>query len=443
MRDRFVAVAQGLVLSFVCAFGLQAAETPIVISVNTDHPDSIYSAGQQVRFTVTARRGDQPLRNAEVTIMIAPALPSGKKMPKNLDQNGSATVDGGTLDSPGVLSCIVHLHGKETNGNDKVIAAGQIGAGFDLEKTTPSMPPPDDFDAFWTQQKARLAAVPMNPVLTPVESRERKIEAYDVKLDCVPPRPATAYFARPRGATPKSLPIILLVHAAGVEASSLAAATGAASKYNALAMDINAHGIPNGKTGSFYSDLAKGELDHYQHLGREDRETCYFLGMLLRDLRGLDFLTSQPEWNGRTLIVRGGSQGGGQAIALAGLDPRVTLISACIPALCDHTGCVIGRKCGWPGLVPCVNGKPDPKILQVARYFDCVNFAPKVKAEALFCVGFCDGTCPPTSVYAAYNNIRGKKKIYNEPTKLHQVMPGFVAITDDAVAAHIAAMKGQ
>ncbi|NMA46826.1 MAG: hypothetical protein GX945_09725, partial [Lentisphaerae bacterium] len=58
----------------------------------------------------------------------------------------------------------------------------------------------------------------------------------------------------------------------------------------------------------------------------------------LRVMRSLDFVKTLPEWNGRDLIVVGSSQGGGQAIAAAGLDPQVTLCVAAVPALSDHAG---------------------------------------------------------------------------------------------------------
>src|SRR5690606_31768012 len=111
------------------------------------------------------------------------------------------------------------------------------------------------------------------------------------------------------GAAPKSLPAILTVHGAGVRSSSLGGPAGLAKTYQAIAMDINAHGIPNGQTKEFYDALSAGELKGYPHFGREDRETSYFLGMFLRVQRALDFLTSQPEWDGQVLVVQGSSQG--------------------------------------------------------------------------------------------------------------------------------------
>jgi cephalosporin-C deacetylase-like acetyl esterase len=185
-------------------------------------------------------------------------------------------------------------------------------------------------------------------------------------------------------------------------------------------MDVNAHGIPNGKPAQYYEESSRTELKDYRFRGRESRDTCYFLGMFLRLVRAIDFLTSQPEWDGRIVAVCGASQGGGQSIAAAGLDPRVTFIATGVPAICDHTGSAIGRINGWPKLVPNgPDGKPDPKVLEAARYFDGMNFATRAKAEAIFSVGFIDVVCPPTSVYAAYNNYAGKKQILNKPLMGH------------------------
>ena len=99
-----------------------------------------------------------------------------------------------------------------------------------------------------------------------------------------------------------------------------------------LALDINAHGLPNGRPDAFYTGMANGELKEYRVRGRESRETIYFLGMFLRLVRAIDFLTAQPEWDGRTVIVHGSSKGGAQSLVAAGLDSRVTFFAAGVPA---------------------------------------------------------------------------------------------------------------
>jgi cephalosporin-C deacetylase-like acetyl esterase len=196
---------------------------------------------------------------------------------------------------------------------------------------------------------------------------------------------------------------------------SLGGASGWAAK-GFIAMDMNAHGLPNGKPIEYYKNLYATTMKDYRFEGRDSREKCYFTGMFLRLVRGLDVLTSQPEWDGKTVIVYGSSQGGYQAIVAAGLDPRVTFFGAGVPAGCDHTGMLANRIAGWPKLVPNgPDGKPDAKVVEASRYVDAMNFATRTKAKGcFFTVGFIDGTCPPTSVYAAYNAVTIPKQIYND-----------------------------
>ena len=60
---------------------------------------------------------------------------------------------------------------------------------------------------------------------------------------------------------------------------------------------------------------------NYQAVGNTDRETSYFLNMYLRDSRALDYLLTRPDWDGKTIVLTGGSMGGQQSLALAGLRP--------------------------------------------------------------------------------------------------------------------------
>src|SRR5947207_11746286 len=138
--------------------------------------------------------------------------------------------------------------------------------------------------------------------------------------------------------------------------------------------------------------------------------------MFRRMMAAMRLLTTQPEWDGKTLIVYGRSQGGGLAPAAAALEPRVTFCAASVPGICDHTGLAFGRIAGWPKLVPRdADGTPNAKALELSRYYDGVNFAARVKAQVLMSAGFIDRTCPPTSVYAAYNVIPGKKRMIAQP----------------------------
>jgi cephalosporin-C deacetylase-like acetyl esterase len=162
----------------------------------------------------------------------------------------------------------------------------------------------------------------------------------------------------------------------------------------------------------------------------------YFLGMFLRLVRAIDFLTAQPEWDGRVVIVHGSSQGGAQSLVAAGLDPRVTFFAAGVPAGCDHTGFKAGRINGWPKFI--ATGETPPlNVVEAVRYYDAVNFITRSKAAGIVTVGFIDTTCPPSSVYAAYNAIPGRKQIHMDVAAGHTSTPRAVEAMRNAIVAHV------
>jgi cephalosporin-C deacetylase-like acetyl esterase len=388
----------------------QAADKQLFeLRIVTDRSDALYSVNDPVKFIITLSENGSPLPNGEIDYILSN---DGQELSRGKATviEGQALVTG-TLPAPGFLRC--QLSFKLAEGGEPITA--RAAAGIDPLQIKPSMPAPDDFDEFWAEQKRKLAAVPMNPVLTEIESNNPGIAAYDLKIDCLEAMaPVSAYFARPEDAKPKSHPAMLRVHGAGIYPSSKWEAVEGA-KMGMLTVDLNAHGVANEKPREYYAELGQTLLKGYSHRGREDRESCYFLAMYLRMVRAMDFLTAQPEWDGKVLIVKGVSQGGAQAIAAAGLDSRVSIFGAGVPALCNQPGPISG----WPWLVARPNGMPDRDMLHASRYFDPVNFAARTHAAAVLSVGFIDRVCPPSTVYMAYNNLRGKKLMVNRPLMNH------------------------
>jgi cephalosporin-C deacetylase-like acetyl esterase len=414
-----------------------AAETKMesgpALRAAADRGDAIYRRGEIVTFRVALTDAGKPLDGDIEWTLTKDGVPPTKTGRATL-KNGEATVTG-SLEEPGFLQ----LRATVQQGEKKLTALA--GAAIDPLAIAPSAPAPADFDTFWAEQKRKLAAVPMNVRLTVVKAPKDGVETFDLQADAIG-APVSGYFARPSGAKPKSLPAILTVHGAGVRSSDLNNPTNWA-KEGVLALDINAHGLPNGKDKAFYDALAAGELKAYRTAGRESRETIYFLGMITRLVRAIDVLAAQPEWDGKTLVVYGSSQGGLQAIAAAGLDSRVTFFVAGVPAGCDHTGALAGRIAGWPKFIPTSEKQPPTGVIEAVKYFDCVNFAARTKVPGFFTVGFIDVTCPPTSVYAAYNALPGKKEIFNDVTAGHTNTPAASRAMRSAAQAHFAAMRAK
>jgi cephalosporin-C deacetylase len=409
--SRLLPLVVALLLQPLFAQNAKKAEpdSPIRISARAERKDALYHKGEKVTFDLAVTDAGKPAAGLVEWTIVKDGLPTGQKGVAEL-KDGKAVATG-SLDEPGFLQVRVAYRADAKAKAAPVLGLG--GAAVDPTEIKRSLPVPDDFDAFWDGMKKKLAAVPVAPKLVSVKSPAKDVESFDVTAPALGLQ-ISGYMSKPVGAKPKSLPIILTVHGAGVSDSSLGGSAGWASR-GFVAMDMNAHGLPNGKPKEFYADLYAGPMKDYRYENRNDREKAYFTGMMLRLVRALDVLTAQPEWDGKHVVVSGTSQGGYQALVAGGLDPRVTFIAAGVPAGCDHSGMLANRIAGWPKIVPVVDGKPDPVVLEAFRYLDCMNFAARTKAAgAYLTVGFIDTTCPPTSVYAAYNQLNIPKEIYND-----------------------------
>lgn len=410
------------------------------LKASVERAEAVYRRGETAVFLLEASQYGKPAEDVTVSCVLSKDGVDARPPVQVRLSGGKGRLEG-KLDEPGFLLL------RATAGKASALAS----AGFDPQDIRPSLPVPDDFDAFWSAQKAALAAVEPMAELVPVPAPAAaagapaavKLECFDVKVACLG-APVSGYLSRPVGARPGSLPAVLTVHGAGVRGSSLASSTAWAAKEGGLlALDINAHGLPNGRPEAFYTAQAAGALKDYRYAGRMERQQNYFTGMFLRVIRAIDFLTAQPEWDGRTLIVYGSSQGGYQALAAAGLDARVSFICAGVPAGCDHSGAAVGRVNGWPKLVPTgADGRPDPAVQQTARYVDAVNFAARARCQgAAVTVGYIDVTCPPTSVLAAYNALPVAKRLHADVLAGHTNTPAATRFMLEAALEHIRGLR--
>ncbi len=316
---------------------------------------------------------------------------------------------------------------KPTSVIIKVIAGdetGKTGLVVDKDNFKPKTRYPHDFKRYWKREIKDLRAIPMEIKSVPVNNFESGYLCSDIEINCLGGKPARGYYVKPTDAKERSLPIVLVVHAAGVKGSWCLSKPQNAMRYakmggGAICFDLNAHGMLNGQPQKYYDDLEAGELKEYIYLGIENRDSIYFRGMYLRLIRTLDFLTKQPEWDGKRILVIGESQGGGQALAAAGFDKRVTAVVATVPAMCDWGRALIGEKGGWPN--PFATKYYKRRLLNTVPYYDVAHLIKGSKATLVVEIGFIDQTCPSSSVYAAINQAKGEKIVFGVPYREHNL----------------------
>lgn len=410
--------------------GLVEAEAKL--TVRADRKSALYQANEPIKFKLKLAEDGKALANAKLNFDLSGDVAVNKKGELVTDGNGEAEL-ATSLARPGFLKCTAKLA-----SNPKIEGSG--GAGIDPSKIAPSRPKPADFDTVWDNRKKVIDKFAGEVKLTAVDSNNPKVKLYDLEVAMPEGPPMRGYFAIPADAAAKSLPAYVSYHGAGVRSSSRPVGMAA---QGVIALDINAHGILNGQSEAFYNDLNTGALKTYRYDGCEDRDKSYFRGMFERVYQSLRYVKSRPEWDGKNLIVSGGSQGGGQALVAAGLDPAVTCCVALVPALCDHGGIANGRESGWPRFQWSPGGVT-PAKLAAADYIDAVNFVTRVNPHAEFYLstGFIDLSCNPASVYAAYNTIPAKNKfIQNDVESAHPILRSTSDAGNAVVRKHIEKAK--
>jgi cephalosporin-C deacetylase-like acetyl esterase len=397
-----------LALALLCAPLSGLAQRPVIsqqLAFTPYHPNGIYEVGETVGWTVSpgpttptyAYKWTIRRNNAVVLKEGKLDLTSGKdKIEIEADQpemiyvavEAYANLDAPKSDTAGPSNFV----GGNTGRNNGLYA---VGAAVSPSKIGLSTPRPDDFDAFWESKLAAQAKIPINPVLTPVDTDVPGVEMNMFVLDALGSK-THGYIAKP--AREGKFPALIQLQYAGVYAlNAHADAQRAADGW--LMINVDSH-------DKSPADPSGNVPRNYQTIGNTDREKSYFLNMYLRDSRALDYLLTRPDWDGKKIVLTGGSMGGQQSFALAGLRPeKVTAVLVCVPAGADTNGDLHGRKAGYPNW-PSNN----PDAMKTALYFDTVNFTSRIKSPVFAGMGFIDTISPPAGVWTALNQISSPKE---------------------------------
>jgi len=404
-------LCKGLWIVLALAPGAARAAEPAPeprLTIVSDHADGIYTLGQPIHWRVEP---GSPARFGEANYTLRKGglvlLREGKLALASTKEEIDAT-----LPEPGTLL----LEVKATDHEGKALRA-LAGAVIAPERIQPSAPRPADFDRFWQAKLDELAKIPARPQLVSGDSGKPEVHYWQVTMDNIRGSHIRGQLARPKAG--EKLPALLIVQWAGVYGLSKDWATGPAAA-GWLALNINAHDLAIDEAPEFYEQQSRGPLADYPAIGNDDREKSYFLRMYLSCYRAAQYLAERPDWNGKTLLVQGVSQGGLQALMTAALHPKVSAAIAGVPAGCDLAGPQAGRSPGWPAWCWKTQGKDPAKVIEASRYYDVVNFASRIKCPVLVGVGLVDETCPPAGVFAALNQMKGPKEVVVLPRGDHQ-----------------------
>ena len=296
----------------------------------------------------------------------------------------------------------------------------------DLREYRTAAVEPAGLDGWWAERLAAARAAARPATLTRYRPDSYgPMAAYDVEFSGADGDRIRGWYLRPPGAGDEPLPVVVrFIGYGGGRALPSDHALLPAAGFAAFVMDTRGQGgrWSIGATG----DAAPGaEYATVMTRGISDPESYYFTRLYADAALAVETAVGLDGVDETRVAVSGLSQGGGLALAAAALlGNAVTVCHADIPFLCD-----IGHAITLTGEMPYgeiaefLAEQVDlvPAALNTLRYVDCALLARRITADCLLSVGLMDLTCPPSTVFAAYNEITAPKDIAVFPFGVHSV----------------------
>lgn len=300
---------------------------------------------------------------------------------------------------------------------------------FDRNTYTGMDPRPDDFDAFWADQVARMPKLDIPYELKPAAYQISGKVCYDLYFQSFDTSRIHCKVAMPE--TQEKLPVLFYFH--GYKGNSLEwwhKIFWADRGYCVVAMDVRGQAGESQDLTSGFGNTSIGHLAAGINSAVEDMTFCKVykdIICMVNLVRSFDFV--DPDH----LVVHGGSQGGALSLVTAALFPQVRKAAVMFPFLSDFHGVY---SSGAPATayeeLKYIFRFYDPQHQRELEYFrklaylDVKNFAPMIQAEVLMASGLQDQSCPAFSHFAVYNNLRCKKRVEVFPDFGHEdFLPGF------------------
>jgi cephalosporin-C deacetylase len=283
---------------------------------------------------------------------------------------------------------------------------------------------PSELDGWWRRRLDEARAQVRPPDLTRYEAGlYGPVEVYDVEFSGAGGDRIKAWYLRPAGADGRTPVVVKFIGYGGGRSLPAEHALLPALGYSVFVMDTRGQGgvWTPGATG----DRPGGGPENAQVMTRGiARPEDYYYTRLFTD--GVRAVETASELAGPARVaVSGMSQGGGLALATAALAPQaVAVCHADVPFLCDIQRAITLAPdppyTEVPGFLA-VNVEEIPAALDTLRYVDCALLARRITARCLLSVGLMDTICPPSTVFAAYNEITAGKDISVHPFTGHMV----------------------
>jgi cephalosporin-C deacetylase len=285
---------------------------------------------------------------------------------------------------------------------------------------------PAGLDQWWADRIAAARALARPPQTVKHEPDVYSpVEVFDAEFSGAGGDRIKAWYLRPQAATPGTPTIVKFIGYGGGRGVPSEHVLLPALGYALFVMDSRGQGgrWSSGATG----DGAGGpENSLVMTRGIASPDTYYYTRMFTDAALAVDAALALS--GAEKVAVSGQSQGGALALATAALRAdAVSLCHADVPFLCDIQRAITLAPHAPYTEVPEFLDRNIGLIdaaLETLKYVDCALLARRITAPALVSVSLMDDICPPSTVFAAFNEIPGATKdITVYPYSGHDVPP--------------------
>lgn len=293
-----------------------------------------------------------------------------------------------------------------------------------LYEYLPDREEPADFDSFWAGTLGEAGKAKTPTVFAPAYEELRALDVYDVTFSGYAGQPVKAWLIIPKrreGQLPTVVEFVGYGAGRGLPSHWL---TWASAGYANLVMDTRGQGsmwVP-GETSDHEPGGSGPQYPGFLTRGVLDPSAYYYRRVFTDAARAVEAASEHEAVDSSRLVVAGGSQGGGIALAAGALTGSVVAALVDVPFLSHYRRAIeVTDSPPYSELRSflAVHRERTDEVFRTLSYFDGMNFAARSEAPMLMSVGLMDDVCPPSTVFAAFNHYAGPKEIKVWPYNGH------------------------